>query len=122
MFVALFILAGILVSLVLYILRARHRLLYGSLEFAFGLLIMLGAVNSYSAAVGREDVPIVGGGIFHRPPEGWLHWRPSSVALFGVAAAVYILVRGLDNVGEGLRESHPEWYARWQRCFRFRGS
>jgi hypothetical protein len=30
--------------------------------------------------------------------------------------AVYVLVRGLDNVGEGLRE-HPEWFARWQRIF-----
>jgi hypothetical protein len=101
----------------LYSLRARFRLLYGLLELASGV-VMLGAINSYSAALGRENVPIVGGGIFHRPPEGWLHWSAPSVSLLGVAAAVYILVRGLDNVGEGLSElSNPKWSAMWQRCF-----
>jgi hypothetical protein len=118
--VAMFLLAGIVIALCLYILRARARLLYGLLELASGVVIMLGAINSYSAALGRENVPIVGGGIFHRAPEGWLHWSAPSVALFGVAAAIYILVRGLDNVGEGLRESNPGWYGKWQRCFRGR--
>jgi hypothetical protein len=108
-------------SLPLHFESTRKAALWSTrLELASGVVIMLGAINSYSAALGRENVPIVGGGIFHRAPEGWLHWSAPSVALFGVAAAIYILVRGLDNVGEGLRESNPGWYGKWQRCFRGR--
>jgi|SRR5579863_49290 len=106
MLVALFVAVGVLFALGLYTLRSRCRLVYGLIEIASGVVIMLGAINSYSAALGREYVPIVGGGIFHRPPEGWLHWSAPTVALFGVAAAIYILVRGLDNIGEGLSETN----------------
>jgi hypothetical protein len=95
-------------------------LAYGLVEIASGIFIMLGAINSYSAALGREHVPVVGGGMYHRPAEGWFHWNASSVALLAVGAAIYILVRGLDNVGEGLREWRPEWHVRWQRLFRGR--
>jgi hypothetical protein len=68
--VAMFPLAGIVIALCLYILRARARLLYGLLELASGVVVMLGAINSYSAVLGRENVPIVGGGIFHRGARG----------------------------------------------------
>jgi hypothetical protein len=56
--------------------------------------------------------------MWHRPPEGWLQWDATWVALLPVAAAVYILVRGLDNLGEGLDElSNPAWRRRWRFVF-----
>lgn len=116
------IIAWLLLSLVfcavgLYGLRLWSRLLYGMVEIVVGVLITLAAINTYGVAQIREYVPIVGGGVFHRPPEGVLQLSGPNIALLGMLAAVYILVRGLDNVGEGLRE-HPKWGARWQRVFR----
>ena len=104
-------------ALGLYGLRLWSRLLYGMTEIALGFLITLAAVNTYGVAQTREYVPILGGGIFQRPSEGVLHLSGPTIALLGMLAAVYILVRGLDNIGEGLRE-YPKWGARWQRFFR----
>jgi hypothetical protein len=101
----------------LYSLRLWSRLLYGALELVAGAAITLVAINAYAAAQSREYVPIVGGGVYRALPQGVLHLSGPSVALFGMLIAVYVLVRGLDNVGEGLRE-HPKWYSCWQRCFR----
>jgi hypothetical protein len=117
LFVSLF-----LSALGLYSLRLYSRLLYGVIELGLGAAITLVAINAYGAAQSREYIPIAGGGVFHKTPEGVLQLNGPVVALFGMLAAIYILVRGLDNVGEGLKASNPEWYARWQRCFRFRGS
>jgi hypothetical protein len=108
-------------ALGLYILRLWSRLIYGVAELLFGGIITLVAISAYGVAQSREYVPIVGGGIFHKLPEGALQLSGPEVALFGMLAAIYVLVRGLDNVGEGLSElSNPEWHARWQRCFRKR--
>jgi hypothetical protein len=105
-------------GLALYGLRERFRLLYGLLELAIGVTILLGALNSFTAIMGREYLPIVGGGVFHRPPEGWLQWNTSLAALLPVAAAVYIIVRGLDNFGEGLDQlQNPFWSRNWRRMF-----
>jgi len=90
-----------LLAIALYGVRARSRLLYGLLELVVGFVILLGGINAYSIARGREYVPLVGGGILHRPPEGWLHWNATYASLLPVLAAIYVLVRGLDNVGEG---------------------
>jgi hypothetical protein len=108
----------LLLAIALYDVRARYRLLYGILELAVGFLILLGSINAYSIARGREFVPIVGGGVFHRPPEGWLHWNATYTSLLPIVAAIYILVRGFDNVGEGLDQlSNPKWATRWRRVF-----
>ena len=105
-------------GIALYGLRERLRLIYGLLELAIGGAILLGALNSWTASAGRELVPIVGGGFFHRPPEGWLQWSTSSVAMLPVVAAVYIIVRGLDNVGEGLHQlQSPLWSRFWRWVF-----
>lgn len=104
-------------ALGLYSLRLWSRLLYGALELVFGAIITLVAINAYAAAQSREYMPIVGGGVFHTPPQGVLHLNGPSVALFGMLVAVYVLVRGLDNVGEGLRD-YPKLNVRWQTCFR----
>ncbi|MGX4804003.1 hypothetical protein [Bradyrhizobium guangdongense] len=117
------IMAWLLFSLVffavgLYGLRLWSRLLYGMVEIVVGVLITLAAINTYGVAQTREYAPIVGGGVFHRPPEGVLQLSGPNIALLGMLAAVYLLVRGLDNVGEGLREGkHLRLGARWQRFF-----
>jgi hypothetical protein len=106
------------VAFALYGIRERVRLLYGLLEIAIGSFILLGAVNSYTDVMGHEFTPVIGGGMFHRPPQGWLHWDATSASLLPIAAAVYILVRGLDNVGEGLAQlSNPVWTRWWRRLF-----
>jgi hypothetical protein len=106
------------VAFALYGLRERFRLIYGLLELAIGAVILLGALNSYTATIGRQYVPIVGGGVFVRPPEGWLQWNANSSALLAVLAAVYIIVRGLDNVGEGFHQLRsPLWTRIWRFAF-----
>jgi hypothetical protein len=104
------------VALALYATRERARLIYGLLELAIGAFILLGAINSYTATMEREYIPIVGGGVFHRPPEGWLHWNATFTAFLPIAAAIYILVRGLDNLGEGLNELSNRRWIGWWRC------
>jgi hypothetical protein len=103
-------------ALGLYSLRLWSRLLYGLVELSFGMAITIVAISAYGAAQSREYVPIAGGGIFHRSPEGVLQLSGPEVALFGMLAAIYVLVRGLDNVGEGLRQ-HPRLSAYWYSCF-----
>jgi hypothetical protein len=111
------LLSLILCALGLYSLRLCSRLIYGVIEFlAAGVGGTLIAIDAYGAAQMREYVPIVGGGIYHRPPEGVLPWSGPTIALFGMLAAIYVLVQGLDDIGEGLRK-HPKWHAQWQRCF-----
>jgi hypothetical protein len=108
----------IFVAAALYALRSSNRLLFGLIEIVVGVVILAIAANSYYAAEAKEFVPIVGGGIFRRPPEGLLHIRATSVSWFQMIAAMYILVRGFDNCGEGLRRlKDPKWAAFWQRAF-----
>lgn len=107
----------LLCSVGLYGLRIWSRLLYGVIELVAGAGITLVAINAYGAAQSREYVPIVGGGLYHTPPQGVLHLSGPSVALLGMLVAVYVLVRGLDNVGEGLGK-HPKLNTWWQHCFR----
>src|SRR5271169_1016757 len=72
----------------LYFLRERMRLLYGVLELGVGFLILLGTVNNFTAAIGREYIPIIGGGFVHRRPEGWLQWNATWAALLPVAWSI----------------------------------
>jgi hypothetical protein len=94
------VVAWLFVSLVfcalgLYSLRLCSRLLYGALELVVGAAITLVAISAFGAAQSREYVPIIGGGIFHRSPEGVLQLSGPEIALFGMLVAVYVLVRGL---------------------------
>jgi hypothetical protein len=108
----------ILVAVGLYWLRERYRLAYGSIELAFGVILLGVVVNSLSVAQSRACAPIIGGGIFCKPPEGALQLYPTVSAWIAVAAAVYIMVRGLDNFGEGLAQlSNPKWHTKWRQVF-----
>ena len=102
-------------ALGLYSLKLWSRLLYGIAELLFGAAITFIAINAYGAAQSREYVPIVGDGFFHRSPQGVLQLSEAQIALFGILAAIYVLVRGFDDVGDGLR-AYPKADACWQ-CF-----
>ena len=93
----------VLCALGLYSLKMWSRLVYGALELGVGATITLGAINAYGVAQDHEITPIVGVGFFHKRPEGVFQLSGPEVALFAMLAAVYIMVRGLDNIGEGLR-------------------
>jgi hypothetical protein len=101
--------ASLFVSLIfcafgLYALREWSRLIYGIVELAIGAAIMLAALNAYGVAQNHEVGYIIGGGIFHKSPEGVLQLSGPQIALFGMLVAIYFLVRSFDNIGEGLRQ------------------
>ena len=85
-------------------LKLFSRLLYGLVELAFGAGITFVAINAYGAAQSREYVPIVGGGLFHRAPQGVLQLSEAQIALFGMLAAIFVLARGFEDVRDGLRQ------------------
>ncbi len=93
----------ILCALGLYALREWSRLTYGLVELAFGVAITVVAVNAYGVAQDHDIGQILGGGIFHMRPEGTLQLTGPQIALFGMLAAIYVLVRAFDNIGEGVR-------------------
>jgi hypothetical protein len=102
------VLAWLFVSIVfvavgMFGLKLFSRLLYGLVELAFGAGITLVAISAYGAAQSREYVPIVGGGLFHRAPQGVLQLSEAQIALFGMLAAIFVLVRGFEDVRDGLR-------------------
>jgi hypothetical protein len=94
----------VLCAIGLYSLKLLSRLLYGFVELLFGAVITFVAINAYGAAQSREYVPIVGGGFFHRSPQGVLQLSEAQIALFGMLAAVFVLVRGFEDVRDGLRQ------------------
>jgi hypothetical protein len=102
------VLPWVFVSLVccalgLYGLKVWSRLVYGVVEFVFGMFISVVAISAYGGAQENEFRPIMGtNGFFHNLPEGVLNLTGPEIALFGMLAAVYVMVSGLDNAGEGL--------------------
>jgi hypothetical protein len=117
-FVLSLILMLLLTAVLLYWLRERFRLIYGGIELVFGFILLAVVVNSLSAAQSRACLPIIGGEILCRPSEGALRLDPPTSAWLAVAAAVYIIVRGLDNFGEGLGQlSNQTWYNKWRAVF-----
>jgi len=110
-----FTLPLVCVGVALYALRTRFRLTYGILEVIISIGIMMLAVDSFAAALQSESANAL-----RKPVVGSLRWFPTSIAWLQIAAAVYIFVRGMDNIGEGLRDfpDHPiaqKWKALFPR-------
>jgi len=94
---------GPLLAAWLYHLRCRRRLLYGILEVLFGLASYV-SIFIKQAIESPDSSFIAGFG-----PTIWLR----------MAAGLYIIVRGLDNIGQAAKpEAYPGW---WQRAFPRRG-
>ncbi len=73
--------------------RQRYRLSYGVFEFIVGVLLAYYAVSS--------------------TPDGKDVWFPAGLQ---VLASLYVMVRGMDNIGKGLEGTRLE--GPWKRVFR----
>lgn len=85
----LIVASGIFTSVSLFLLRLRFRLLYGAIEVGFGLYVLWNAADK-----GR-------GGFSSGFSSGFDTFQ-LSVVLIQTFGAVYILIRGLDNLLQGL--------------------
>lgn len=97
----------ICVAIMLYAVRENFRVLYGIVEIVFGI-----SVSTYVWFSVSDEVVLI------RPYETPLDDYPSGLSAAMVAAfgAVYIIVRGIDNVGTGLKK-HPRFDAMWGNVF-----
>ncbi len=87
-------------AVALYALRTWNRLLYGLAELAVaGATILGAAASSYFGKQGQGFDFVLGDAL-------------------PIAAAVYVLVRALDNIGEGLKRKNGGKYpAVWSKIF-----
>jgi hypothetical protein len=86
-----------------YALRCRNLLLYGVIELAVALAIIIVTYYPPSTTViliadSHNNIP--GGSVFS--------------LLFATLASIYIMVRGLDNIDKGLP---IKWRAKWDHLF-----
>lgn len=84
------------ICIVLFWLRERHKLIYGALEAAFAFILI------WSAAI---KIGLLEGAAINAAAVG-------NDALYALAGAVYVGVRALDNIGQGI-EKYDNWYALW---------
>jgi uncharacterized membrane protein YgaE (UPF0421/DUF939 family) len=90
---------GALIAFGFYRLRGQHPFCYGCIDIAVGLIVLF-----------FTFVPL----------SHYAVWTPQSLAergmakLLGVAAGIYIIVRGLDNMERRLPRS---WRRRWYTIF-----
>lgn len=118
---AVIIMGLIIVAGGLYVLRNTHRIWYGALEMGVGVLLMISAVSTYVELLLNDTLHFnfSDHAVEHQPHvQGYLGLQSTSLAILQVAAAIYVLIRGLDNFGEGLRSSsHSKWTLLWARVF-----
>jgi hypothetical protein len=106
-------------GIALYALRTRLRLLYGLIEVSIASVFIAVATNSYIQAsdVDQMASPKIAPKTVLEIDD-FLGWKQTSVAWLSIAAAMYIFVRGMDNVGEGLGEfGFEQLQNRWRRVF-----
>jgi len=91
------------VAAALYLLRSRYRLAYGLLESGVAVAVMFGSLFNPAFSSPEPIAPEFG---LPKSSLGWLQ----------VVVGLYVFVRGLDNIGEGLK-LHPRAYACWRSVF-----
>jgi hypothetical protein len=92
-------------GLCMYILRSRHRLAYGILELVIAVGFLMFSFYHLAGAI-----------VFHSSPTGVIFVASAErryTALIAAAGAVYVFVRGMDNIGEGLKP-YPKALAWWR--------
>ena len=77
----------ILSAFFLYFLRGRMRLSYGITEFLFGIIV---SVRTFYPDFDLKNL--------------------KSIIIFQIVAGLYIMIRGLDNIGKGLKGTFLEPY------------
>lgn len=85
----------VMMGIVLYWIRESSRVLYGGVEVAFALGLLAASI------------------FFHGQPTAARPFMAEASQWFQICAALYVLVRGLDNLGQGLRK-YPAWDRRWR--------
>lgn len=80
----------------LFALREHYRLYYGIIELLFSLVLIW---------IGVVKIGLISGSTVHA-------WSFGSDATFALAAAVYVGVRALDNIGQGI-DKYPNLYRVW---------
>ncbi|MER8403389.1 hypothetical protein NKH16_01330 [Mesorhizobium sp. M1307] len=88
----------ILLCIKAYWLREHRRWMYGLLEVAFAVVVVV--VTSYNWIGSAPGAP-----------PGWSFPLVSTCAQY--AAGLYVMVRGLDNIGQGVKDD-PVWGRRWR--------
>jgi hypothetical protein len=99
------------IGLTLYWLRENRRLAYGALEVVFGLFLV--AKESIFAFIDTVGVRLASNIDLFTQSE--LPEPASPLVLLQVVAGFYVLVRDLDNIGQGLkgtkREKRWTWFS-----------
>lgn len=97
-------LGGLCIGVVLYSMRREARLVYGVVETLFGIGAIVGTIINVVTIFGtpRDNLLFSGQDRF--------------TAIFLMGAAIYVFVRGLDNVGEGSRD-FPGLQRFWDSLF-----
>jgi hypothetical protein len=90
---------AIFASVLLYWMRSRHRFAYGIVELIFGLFVIVISAFSHMAPSDFAQT--------QRPFE-------PLPTLGAIAAGVYIIVRGLDNISIALPK---RWRRSWEAIF-----
>jgi hypothetical protein len=85
----LIMLSGVATALSLFLLRIRFRFLYGAIEVTFGLCVLWNASDK-------------GRGAFSSGFSSGFDAFQLSVVLIQTFGAIYVLIRGLDNLMQGL--------------------
>jgi hypothetical protein len=93
------------IGVLFYVLLCRRQLAYGLVELVVALLVIVLTFYPQTNYLLLEEEP---------PRWGWL--LSKSV---GTSAGIYVMVRGLDNIGKGLP---PKWRGKWDRIFYGRAS
>ena len=86
---SLIMFSGVATALSLFLLRTRFRFLYGTFEVAFGLYVLWNASDK-------------GRGAFSSVFSSGFDTFQLSVVLIQTFGAIYVLIRGLDNLMQGL--------------------
>jgi hypothetical protein len=94
----LIVASGIVTALCLFLLRLRFRFLYGLIEVGFGLFVLWDASGK-------------GRGGFSSGLNSGFDTFQISVVLIQTFGAIYVLIRGLDNLLQGLS---PETRAKFE--------
>jgi hypothetical protein len=87
---------GVVAGFLLFVMRELERALYGAFELAFGVMVI--------------SLTFV---IDARPSTGSLWSRDALLTFSQVGGCVYLIVRGMDNLNQGLKR-YPKMYRRWQ--------
>jgi hypothetical protein len=85
------VLAGVVAAITFFWMKLKHRIFYGASEILAGIYVL------------SQNYPQGGGGFSSAFSDGFQVFK-WNVVLISTLVAVYIMVRGLDNICEGLQD------------------